>query len=200
MAATVLIIACGALARELVALQRLNRWTRVRIRGLPHRLHNTPHRIAGAVRAAIERDRDRYTQIFVAYADCGTWGELDRVLDEFGIERLPGTHCYEFLSGSDTFGRLVDEEPGTFYLTDFLARNFERVVRKGLGLDRHPELLPQYFGRYRRLVFLTQSGSAELRDLARAHAGYLGLEYVERYTGLAPLNRALERHAVDWRP
>lgn len=199
MTASVLIIACGALAHELVALQRLNGWSRVRIRCLPHALHNTPHRIAAAVRAAIERDKDNYSKIFVAYADCGTLGALDRVLDEQGIERLPGAHCYESFTGTSAFSRLASEEPGTFYLTDFLARHFDRVVRRGLGLDRHPELRHEYFARYRRVVFLSQSGDPELRALARAHADYLCLEFVEHHTGLQPLQHAFDAQSADWR-
>jgi hypothetical protein len=194
MTATVLIIACGALAHELVELKRRNRWTHVRVRCLPHRLHNTPGRIAGEVRAVIERERDRHSRIFVAYADCGTFGALDRVLAEYGVERLPGAHCYEAYSGRQAFATMADEEPGSFYLTDFLARHFDQLVRHGLGLDRRPELLPEYFGRYRRLVFLSQSGSDALRNMARSHASYLGLEFVERATGLSALSRAIERH------
>lgn len=193
MAATVLIVACGALAHELVALQRANDWAQVRIQCLPHALHNTPGQIAGAVRAVIEREHGRYSRIFVAYGDCGTFGALDRVLEEFGIERLPGAHCYDFYAGPGVFEQMVKDEPGTFFLTDFLARNFERIVTRGLGLDRHPELRQDLFGRYRRLVFLSQSGSAELREAARAHAAFLGLEYVERPTGLQPVEHELRR-------
>jgi hypothetical protein len=198
MAATVLIVACGALAHELVALQRANDWAQVRIQCLPHALHNSPGQIAGAVRAVIEREHGRYSRIFVAYGDCGTFGALDQVLQEFGIERLPGAHCYDFYAGPDVFEQLVRDEPGTFFLTDFLARNFERIVARGLGLDRHPELRQDLFGRYRRLVFLSQSGSAELRAAARRHAAYLGLEYVERQTGLQPVEHALRRHLQGW--
>jgi hypothetical protein len=187
-----LVIACGALARELLELQRRNHWSHVRITCLPAGLHNSPGDIPGAVRAAVERHRAEYAQVFVAYADCGTGGKLDRVLDQLGVERLPGAHCYEFLAGPDAFGALADEEPGTFYLTDFLARHFDRLVRRGLGLDRHPELRDQYFGSYRRVVLLAQSPSPGLTALAREQARFLGLDFVEHRTGLAPLQLVLQ--------
>src|SRR5256714_9318019 len=112
---------------------------------LPATLHNRPGGIPAAVRERIRTRRAGYDRIFVAYADCGTGGLLDRVLEEEGVDRLPGAHCYEFYAGRPDFARLTDEEPATFFLTDFLARNFDRLVRSGLGLDRHPELLPDYF-------------------------------------------------------
>jgi hypothetical protein len=120
------------------------------------------------------------------------------MLDEFGIERLSGAHCYEFYAGAAEFAALADEEPGTFYLTDFLARHFDRLVKEGLGLDRHPELKSTYFGNYRRLVYLSQSASAELEQAAREHADYLGLEYDHRHTGLEPVGRNLGEHVVQW--
>lgn len=186
-----LIIACGALARELLELQRRNQWDHVRVRCLPAGLHNTPRRIPGAVRAAVERYGGDFERVFVAYADCGTGGRLDAVLDELGIARLPGAHCYAFLAGEARFDELAEEEPGSFYLTDFLARHFDRLVKQGLGLDRHPELRQQYFGHYRRVVLLSQLPTAELTALARGHARYLGLEFVERPTGHGPLHLAL---------
>jgi hypothetical protein len=135
--ATVLIIACGALAKEIVELQRLNGWSHVRIQCLPAELHNRPEKIPDAVRAAIVKYREQYEHLFVAYADCGTGGALDKVLDELGVERLPGAHCYEFYAGASQFAAMADSEPGTFYLTDFLTRHFDRLVKEGLGLDRH---------------------------------------------------------------
>jgi len=127
---TTLLIACGALARELVQIVRLNRWQHVRIQCLPPDLHNKPDRIPGAVRETIESNIRRYDNIFVAYADCGTGGKLDAVLREFGVERLQGVHCYEFFAGTDAFSELSEEEAGTLYLTDFLVRHFDRVVQK----------------------------------------------------------------------
>jgi hypothetical protein len=147
-----------------------------------------------AVRAGCER-------VFVAYGDCGTGGALDRMLDEEGVERIPGAHCYEFLAGSRAFERLSDEEPGTFYLTDFLVRHFERLVIRGLGIDRHPHLAAQYFGNYRRLVYLAQQPTAERLDAAQAAADRLGLAFEFRHTGLTQLARALvfaKREANAW--
>ena len=195
---SVLVIACGALAKEIVELKRLNGWSHVKIQCLPADLHSRPEKIPGAVRAAIEEYRADYEHMFVAYADCGTGGALDKMLDEFGIERLSGAHCYEFYAGAAEFAALADEEPGTFYLTDFLARHFDRLVKEGLGLDRHPELKSTYFGNYRRLVYLSQSASAELEQAAREHADYLGLEYDHRHTGLEPVGRNLGEHVVQW--
>lgn len=196
---TVLVIACGALAKELVEIKRLNSWAHIRIQCLPAELHNRPERIPGAVKTEIEKYRSAFDAIFVAYADCGTGGMLDRMLDEFGIERLPGAHCYEFFSGTGAFAELADEEPGTFYLTDFLARHFDRLVKVGLGLDEHPELMPEYFRNYRRLVYLSQSRSPDLEAAAKSHAEFLGLEYIHKHTGLGPVTRNLKEQPVLWR-
>ena len=198
MTATVLLLACGALARELVQLQELNGWRHWRIQCLPAELHNTPTEIPGAVREAIETWRDDYDHLFVAYADCGTGGALDRVLDEYGIPRLPGAHCYEFFAGAESFHALAEEEPGTFYLTDFLARHFDRLVRRGLGLDQHPELRDSYFGNYRRVVYLAQTRGPDLEPLAREHADFLGLDFAVHPTGLAPLNLVMKEVASTW--
>jgi hypothetical protein len=199
MTQTALVIACGALAKEIVALNKANGWDHLKIQCLPAELHNRPENIPAAVRKEIEKNRATYENIFVAYADCGTGGALDKVLAEFGIERLPGAHCYEFFAGSSVFEQLADEEPGTFYLTDFLTRHFDRLVRKGLGLDRHPELMEAYFGNYQRLVYLSQSTSQELEIAARAHADFLGLEYIHRHTGLEPVAKNIKEQVVQWR-
>lgn len=196
---TVLLIACGALAHELVALQKRNQWQHVKIQCLPAELHNQPGEIPAAVGAAIERYGREYEHVFIAYADCGTGGALDRLLADYGVKRLPGAHCYDFFSGREAFRAMAEEEPGTFYLTDFLTRHFDRLVKRGLGLDRHPQLMEQYFGNYRRVMFLSQSGSPELERLARNHADYLGLEFRAHRTGLAPLNLLLQERASQWR-
>jgi len=190
----VLIVACGALAREIVALKRVNGWTDVDVQCLPPELHNRPERIPGAVRDAIDAARPNYREIFVAYADCGTGGLLDPVLAEAGVERLPGAHCYEFFATSAEFAALADEEPGTFYLTDFLVRHFDRLVVRGLGIDRHPELAQEYFRNYRRIVYFAQSRDPALRTAAREIAARMRLEYVERDTGYGDL----ERRLVQW--
>jgi hypothetical protein len=200
-----LVIACGALAREIAALRAANAWHGLAVRCLPAELHNRPERIPEAVRAAIRAARAQpatpegtpYAAVFVAYADCGTGGRLDAVLAEEGVERLPGAHCYEFFAGAANFAALAEAEPGTFYLTDFLARHFERLVIRGLGIDRHPELAASYFGNYRRLVYLRQTddaaAGAELRARARAAAGRLGLGFEERATGYGELAAGLAR-------
>ncbi len=194
----VLLIACGALAREIVELKRLNNWTHLKIRCLPAELHNRPEKIPRAVRAEIEDRRDDFEQIFVAYADCGTGGLLDKVLAEYGVDRLSGAHCYEFFAGSAVFHELAEAEARTFYLTDFLTRHFDRLIRKGLGLDKHPELLPPYFGNYTRLVYLSQSDSPELAAMAEQHAQYLGLEYQYVHTGLGNVARGISEKVIQW--
>jgi hypothetical protein len=165
---------------------------------LPATLHNRPEQIPEAVRGRIRRaraaGRDR---IFVAYADCGTGGLLDKVLDEEGVARLEGAHCYEVYAGHAAFAALADEEPGTFYLTDFLARNFDRLVIRGLGLDRHPELLAQYFGNYTRVIYLAQTDDAELTARARRGARRLGLRFERRFTGYGELAPAMLSAAGD---
>ncbi len=196
---SVLLIACGALAKEIVELQKLNSWTHVKIQCLPAELHNTPDKIPSAVRAVIEEYREQYEHMFVAYADCGTGGLLDQTLAEYGIDRLPGSHCYEFYAGTAVFENLADEELGTFYLTDFLTRHFDRLVKTGLGLDRHPELLPTYFGNYRRLVYLSQTVSPKLAADAKEYADYLGLEYMHKHTGLVPVENNIREQVIQWR-
>jgi hypothetical protein len=186
-----LIIACGALAHEITALRRANGWDKLDVRCLPAELHNRPEKIPGAVRALIHASRDRYGSIFVAYGDCGTGGLLDEVLREEGVERIPGAHCYEFFATGPTFAALAAAEPGTFYLTDFLLRHFERLVIRGLGLDRHPELHAMYFGNYRKLVYLAQAPKPGAEEQARAIAARMGLEFEIRQTGYGTLGTAL---------
>jgi hypothetical protein len=189
----VLIVGCGALARELAELTR--GLANVDVTVLPAMLHNRPERIPDAVRERIRSARGRYDRILVAYADCGTGGLLDRVLAEEGVERLPGAHCYEFFAGRTDFARLAAEEPGTFYLTDFLTRAFDRLVIAGLGLDRHPELLPVYFGNYRRLVYLAQTDDPALLAAARLAADRLGLTFEHRRTGYGELATSIAASA-----
>ena len=181
----VLVVGCGALANELVALTR--DLPNVDITCLPATLHNRPGGIPAAVRERIRRRRGGYDRVFVAYADCGTGGLLDPVIAEEGVERLAGAHCYEFYATSPEFARIVEDEPATFFLTDFLARNFDRLIVKGLGLDRHPELLEQYFGNYRRLVYLAQTEDPALDTTARRAARRLGLAFERRQTGYGQL-------------
>jgi Protein of unknown function (DUF1638) len=187
----VLIIACGALAHEIVALKKLNDWSAVDVQCLPPELHNRPERIPEAVRGAIESGRKHYSRIFVAYADCGTGGRLDAVLAQEGVDRLPGAHCYEFFATAGVFAELSAAEPGTFYLTDFLVRHFDRLVIDGLGIRQHPELATEYFRHYRRVVYLSQLRDDDLKRAARAVAQRLDLEYVERFTGYGDLKTSL---------
>jgi hypothetical protein len=192
MQAKVLVIACGAIARELVRIKNMNEWNHIEFQCLPAELHNTPDRIPVAVAAKIEAAVSQYDKVFVAYADCGTGGMLDKLLDGYGIERIPGAHCYEFFAGSDEFHCLAEEEPGSFYLTDFLVRNFDRLVVEGLGLDRRPQLMPVYFRNYKRVVYLAQTESKMLQAMAREQAAYLGLQYIYRFYGDGPLSLALQ--------
>jgi hypothetical protein len=194
----VLVIGCGALARELLALT--HDLPGVKVTCIDAALHMRPERIAGAVAARIEDARRDYgpgTRIFVAYADCGTRGTLDKVLTDAGVERIGGAHCYEFYAGAATFAALQDEEPGTFYLTDFLTRQFDTLIIRGLGLDRHPELAPTYFGHYRRLVYLAQTDDPALLEAARRAAERLGLTFEHRQTGFGDLAVAIEGAASD---
>jgi hypothetical protein len=181
-----LVIGCGALARELVALT--GGLPGVDVACLSPDLHNRPERIPEQVRTRIQEARaDGYERIFIAYADCGTGGLIDPVLAEEGVERLAGAHCYEFFAGRTAFAEMAGDEPATFWLTDFLARNFERLVIRGLGIDRHPELEPMYFANYRRLVYLSQIEDAELLAMARAAAARLNLAFEHRHVGLGEL-------------
>ena len=191
-----LVIACGALAREIAALRRANGWSALDVRCLPAELHNRPERIPAAVEREVRAARGHYGRIFVAYADCGTGGRLDALLASLGVERLPGAHCYETFAGPAVFAALCEEEPGTFYLTDFLLRHFDRLVWRGLALDRHPELAAEYFRHYRRLVYLAQTQSAERAARAREIASRMGLALSVRFTGYGALGGALAR-ALD---
>jgi hypothetical protein len=193
--ADMLILACGAIAREVLAVIRLNGWTHVDVRCLPAKLHSTPERIAGAVDAKLTEMAGRYEHVFVAYADCGTAGALDLVLERHGVERIPGAHCYGFLAGNDAWDAMQEDEPATFYLTDFLARHFEALVVRGLKLDVHPQLLPMMFGNYRRLVYLAQTDDPALHDRAVAAAAFLGLAFEQRRTGYGELIPSLTRFA-----
>jgi len=188
-----LVLACGAIAREVLAVISLNGWTHVDVRCLPAKLHSTPAEIPAAVDAKLTELADRYDHVFVAYADCGTGGRLDVVLNRHQVERLPGAHCYGFLAGNAVWDALHENEPATFYLTDFLARHFDALVVRGLKLDTHPELLPLVFGNYRRLLYLAQTDDTELDCRAEEAAAFLGLEYERRRTGYGELVPSLTR-------
>lgn len=196
-----LIIACGALAKEIVAVRAANKWEFVDIQCLPAKLHNTPNKIKDSVAELIDANIDRYKKIFVAYGDCGTGGELDKLLAEKNIERIPGAHCYEFFATNFLFQTLSDAEPGTFYLTDFLLRHFDRLVIAGLGIDKHPQLLKQFFGNYRKLVYLSQVEVPERIEDAKLAANRLGLNFEYIHTGYGDLEKSLSQFyigAINW--
>jgi len=182
-----LVVACGALARELLQVVEANGLTHVDVECLPASYHNTPDVIPDAVATRVRAATDRYQRIFVGYGDCGTGGRLDAVCGELGVERLPGDHCYEFLAGSNAFADLHSEELGTFFLTDYLVKHFDRLVVKAFWLDTHPEMLDAVFGNYRRLAYLSQADDPDLVDRARAAADRLGLSFEHRPTGLSNL-------------
>ncbi|MGE0213735.1 MAG: DUF1638 domain-containing protein [Parvibaculaceae bacterium] len=191
----VLLIACGALAREIVDLIEANRWGALDVQCLPAKWHNTPALIPEGVRQRIHEARGRYRSIFVLYGDCGTGGLLDKVLEEEGVERIEGPHCYAFFSGNTVFAEKAEGDVTAFYLTDYLARHFDKLVWHGLGLDRHPELLPLYFGNYTKIVFLAQTRNEDLAKKAMAAASKLGLDYEYRFTGYGELADVLRESA-----
>ncbi len=194
----ILIIACGALAQEIVQLQTLNGWNHLHLKCLDADLHNRPHLIAGKLREKIAQHRNEYNNIFVAYADCGSGGEIDRVLEDENIERLPGAHCYSFFAGEQRFKEISEQELGSFYLTDFLAKHFERLVIKGLKLDQHPELRDQYFGNYTRVVYLSQEDNPSVRSLAKNAALFLGLDFEHEHCGYGDLQTGLESQVLKF--
>ena len=187
-----LIIACGALAREVVELIRVNGWENMSVTCLPAIWHNTPQRIPEAVRAKVRAAKPDFERILVAYGDCGTGGLLDQVLEEEGVARIGGPHCYAFYSGTEDFIALAERDPTCFYLTDYLVRHFDRLIIEGLGIDRHPELLPDYFGNYTTLVYLAQTREPALERDAKKAAERLGLAYQYRYTGYGELGEFLQ--------
>lgn len=188
---SILVICCGAVAREVTAIVRRNGWEHIRVQCLAPELHNDPQRLLDGVRAGIRDNRERFDQMMVLYSDCGTGGGMQRMLDEEGVEGIGRAHCYEVFAGA-SFSSIIEEEPGCFFVTDFLARNFERLVFRGLGLDRYPKLRDVYFGRYRKVVYLAQSRDPELRAKAEAAAESIGLEFEFRYTGFGDYESFLQ--------
>ena len=193
--ASTLVIACGAMARELLAVIRLNNWSHMAVTCLPAILHNRPEKITEAVQAKIRANRDKYAKILCLYGDCGTGGALDEMLREEQVERIEGTHCYAFYAGLPEFDAMMDEEIGSFFLTDYLVRFFDRLIMAGLGLDKHPELRDMVFGHYKRVVYLAQTDDAGLRASAQAAADKLGLELVIRPTGYGLIPSFLNKAA-----
>jgi hypothetical protein len=182
-----LLIACGALAREMLALKAAHGWASLEVTCLPASWHNTPQKIPEGVRRKIRAGRKTHDHVLVAYGDCGTGGLLDKVLAEEGVERIDGPHCYQFYAGTKDFEAMMEAEPGSFFLTDYLARHFDRLIVRGLSLDRHPELRDDYFGNYRKLVYLAQTEDASLMARAIAAADRLGLAFEYRLTAYGEL-------------
>ena len=191
-----LVIGCGALAEELSALKRANQWTALDIKCLDAALHNRPERIADQLESVLAQHHAGYTNILIAYADCGTGGAVDRVAEQFNAQRLPGAHCYEFYATSPVFAALAEAEPGTFYLTDFLVRHFDRLVIEAMKLDQHPELEEMLFGRYRKVVYLAQVDSSELLDQAERAATRLKLPLEVVTTGYGLLAKTVEEEVI----
>jgi hypothetical protein len=187
MSERLLVLACGALAREVRAIVQANGWDHVDVRHLRAELHATPRRIPPALEEAIQEAAGRYDRVFVAYADCGTTGGVDEVCRRYGATRLEGAHCYAVYAGPAEWDALQEEEPGTFYLTDFFVRNFDSFVGRPLGLDRYPELIGDILGNYRRVVYLAQSDDPALRERAEECAASLGLAFECRRTGYGRL-------------
>ncbi|KAB1125044.1 DUF1638 domain-containing protein [Neorhizobium galegae] len=186
------VIACGAIAREILAVSRQQGLDHIDLNCLPAIWHAYPQKIVPGLEKAVAEAREAgFEKIFFAYADCGTGGDIDRLCEREGIARIEGPHCYSFFARNDVFAAKADEDLFSFFLTDFLARQFEAFVIEPLGLDRHPQLRDIYFGNYRKLVYLSQEEDEALQEKARAAADYLGLEYEYRFTGYGDLTQAL---------
>jgi len=187
----VLILACGALAREIRDIARLHELDNVTLECLPASLHNRPANIPDAVRARLAKAEGRYDRILLGYADCGTTGELADICAEAGIEMLPGAHCYQFYAGQQEFLDMHNDDPTAFYLTDYLVKHFERIVMDGLGINAHPELRDTYFGNYTKVIHLAQTDNPELDQQARAAAARLSLRYERVATTYGELEPAV---------
>jgi hypothetical protein len=196
LAQPVLVIACGALANEILNLKRLNHWHHLKLRCLDASLHNRPEKIVPRLREAIRRGREEFKQLFVAYADCGTAGGIDRLLEEEGVDRLPGAHCYAAYAGVQRFAQWSEQVPGTFYLTDFLVAQFEQLVVRGLKLDRYPQLRDSYFGHYQRVLYLSQRRDPALLAAAREAAGFLDLAFEHEHCGYGELESSLQAQLI----
>lgn len=189
----ILLIACGALAREILDLKAANHWDHLDLTCLPANLHLYPQKITNAVAEAVEKHRDDYDGIFVVYADCGTGGLLQAKCAELGVEMVAGPHCYSFYEGNEAFA--ARDEVTAFYLTDFLVRQFDAFIWKPLGFDRHPELRDMYFGNYEKLVYQAQTNDPALDAKAEECAARLGLAFERRFTGYGDLTNVLAQLA-----
>ena len=194
-AGRILLIACGALAHEVLALIKINGWTHMDLQCLSAKLHLYPEKITAEVVKAVEQFRSAYETIFILYADCGTGGLLQQKCKELGVEMLEGPHCYSFFEGNAVFAEHLDTEFTAFYLTDFLVRQFDAFVWRPMGLDRHPELRDMYFGNYTKLVYQAQTNDPGLDAKAEDCARRLGLAYERRFTGYGDLANAMTEMA-----
>ena len=189
----ILLIACGALAREILDLKSLNGWNHLDLTCLPAKYHLYPDKITQSVRDTVAKHRDAYSDIFVVYADCGTGGLLQAACDEMGVQMIAGPHCYSFFEGNTAFAAKADSEFTSFYLTDFLVRQFDAFIWKPMGLDRHPDLRDMYFGNYEKLIYQAQTDDPALTAKAKDCAVRLGLAFERRFTGYGDLQEALAR-------
>jgi len=188
----ILLIACGALAREILDLKEANGWSHLDLTCLPAKYHLYPAKITQAVRDTVAKHRADYDDFFVVYADCGTGGGLERACAELGVQMVAGPHCYSFFEGNDRFSQISEDEITTFYLTDFLVRQFDAFIIKPMGLDRHPDLRDMYFGNYEKLVYQAQTDDPTLTAKAKTCADRLGLAFERRFTGYGDLARTLK--------
>ncbi|MFY0597184.1 MAG: DUF1638 domain-containing protein [Cognatishimia sp.] len=193
----ILLLACGALAREILALKEANGWDHMVLTCLPAIYHIRPEKIPEAVREVVIREKDNYQKIFVVYADCGTSGILQATCEELGVEMIAGPHCYSFYEGNDRFDQIKDDEFTSFYLTDFLVRQFDAFVWKPMGLDRHPELRDMIFGNYEKLIYQAQTEDPALLEKAKECANRLGLAFEHRFTGYGDLATSLKTVATN---
>lgn len=192
-----LVLCCGAIAKEIIAIRHANGWDNMRVECLPASLHNAPDELPERLREKIRQNKAHYDRVLVLYSDCGTGGAMQRMLDEEGIESIGGAHCYEVFTGSAKFHEMIANEPGCFFLTDFLARHFEKLVFQGLGLDRFPKLRDTYFGNYTKMVYLTQADDADIVDKAQAAAQSVDLKLEIRHTGYGDYETFLTDRQTD---
>ncbi|MEI5678174.1 DUF1638 domain-containing protein [Mesorhizobium sp. CGMCC 1.15528] len=192
-----LVIGCGMLAREILAVKEQLGLDHLDLTCLPAEFHYYPDRIAPALdKAIVKAKADGYGQIFVGYADCGSGGMVDRICEKHGVERMDGPHCFAFYQGMEAFRAIEDGDMMSFYMTDFLCRQFDAFFIKPLGLDRHPELIADYFGNYEKVVYLAQTNDPALDKVAEDAAKLLGLAYERRFTGYGDLSSSLAKAAL----
>ena len=186
-----MILACGALSKEISTLIRLNNWSHLKTQYLPAILHNSPEKITVELRKFLQDSHAKFSKVFIGYADCGTGGKIDSLLKEFGLKRLPGAHCYQFFSGINTFKDIMEKDPRTFFLTDFLVKSFEKLVWQGLKIDEKPELLEIYFKNYKNLIYLSQIEDIDLQKKTEEISRRLKLVYEYRFVGFGHLKTSL---------